>query len=99
MIPEVMRDAVHVVLDVAFVIGKVRVAPAGSGREQDIEALLTRRETDPRVNRPIRDAIDAERPLEVTQEGTPEDQHLQLERVAFHRRLLDASTSADDRGA
>jgi len=99
MIPEVMRNAVHVVLDVALVIGEIRVPPAGSGREQDVEAVLARDETDPRVNRPIGDAINPEWPLEVIQKRAPEDQHLKFQRVAFHGRLLDAPTSAHDRGA
>jgi hypothetical protein len=99
MIPEVMRDAAHVVLEVPFVIVEVWVAAAGSRREQDVEPALARKEADPRVDRTIRDALDPERPLEVTQKRPSKDQHLQFERVAFHRRLLEAATSAHDGGA
>jgi hypothetical protein len=99
MIPEVMRNAVHVVLDIPLVVGEIRVPPAGSRREQDVEAVLARNEADPRVNRTIGDAINPEWPLEVIQKRAPEDEHLKFQRLAFHRRLLDASTPAHDRGA
>jgi hypothetical protein len=57
MMPEVMRDAGHVVLDVPPVIGEVRIAATRTGGKQDVEPALTRITAHPCMDRTIGDAI------------------------------------------
>jgi len=96
MMPEVMRDAGHVVLDVPPVIGEVRIAVTRSGGKQDVEPALARIATHPRMDRTIGDAINPQRTLEIIQKGTSERQHLTFEHLAFPRGLLDALPDAQD---
>ena len=65
MMPEVMRDAGHVVLDVPPMIGEVRVAATRSGGQQDVEPALTRIAAHPRMDGSIGVAINLQRPLEI----------------------------------
>ena len=96
MMPEVMRDARHVVLDVPPVIGEIRVAATRPGGQQDVEPALTRIAAHPRMDRTIGNAINAQRPLEIIQKRTSERQHLTFEHLAFPRGLLDALPDAQD---
>ena len=79
---EVIRDAAHVVLEVAFVIGEIRVPPSGSWREQDIDAALPRDTPHSRMDgRP--GATSQERLLEIFHERARERHHLVFDGLAF----------------
>ena len=84
---EVIRDAAHVVLEVAFVIGEIRVAPTGSRREQDIDAALPWNTPHSRVNGGP-DAIKQERLLEIFHERARERHHLVFDGLAFDQGSL-----------
>ena len=97
MMPEVMRDAVHVVLEVPPVIGEIRVPPARSRREQDIDAALAQDTPHPGADGGR--AISQEPPLEIGHERAPERHHLALDGLAFQQRTLQAFPSPADCGA